>query len=123
MLCNESLIGHFSLFFIQVMILFVIEEIQLRWNERFHYWDERDTKYGEEYAKLYSTLVECPRLNYLLNDIHEIGYIVYGSRSLGMDWIIARGYTRSRLGELIEDMPRILLYLKNVQNAKAIEAL
>ena len=152
MLCNESLIGHFSLFYIQVMILFVIEEIRLRIDERFSTW--RTSIKDAECAKLYSKLVECPRLNYLLNDIIDLGFIMVPEEILpdcpvpmtiqnnpgivqqfkyswnngkhediGLDWLVARGYTADKLDELEEDMPRILAYLRNVQTSKAIEAL
>ena len=151
MLCNESLIGHFSLFYIQVMILFVIEEVRLRIDERFSTW--RTSIDDAERAELYSKLVDCPRLNYLLNDITELGFILRPDNifaehaqmalpyhpnliqqfqqswnngkheDIGLAWLVARGYTADKLGELEEDMPRILAYLRNVQTSKAIEAL
>lgn len=128
MLCNESLIGHFSLFYIQVMILFVIEEVRLRFDERFNTWYS-STEFDEQ-VKLSHILVECPRLNYLLRDLHELGSILSDSKDksysfvdLGLNWIVARGYNRNRIAELEEDMPRILAYLRNVQTSKAIEAL
>ena len=150
-LCNESLIGHFSLFYIQVMILFVIEEIRLRIDERFKCW--RTSAEDAERAKLYCALVECPRLNYLLNDITELGFILVPEdiftehtealqhyypnlaqqylqswnngkhEDIGLAWLVARGYTADKLDELKEDMPRILAYLRNVQTAKAIDSL
>lgn len=150
LLCNESFIGHFSLFYIQVMILFVIEEVRLRIDERFSTW--RTSIEDVECAKLYSKLVECPRLNYLLNDITELGFTLDHDdilpdcqvpmilpagliqqfkqswnnekhQDIGLAWLVARGYTADKLKELEEDMPRILAYLRNVQTSKAIEAL
>ena len=134
------------------MILFVIEEIRLRIDERSSTW--RTSIEDAECAKLYSKLVECPRLNYLLNDIIELGFIMVPQdiftedtpdalqyyhpnfvqqyqqswnnskhEDIGLAWLVARGYTANKLGELEEDMPRILAYLRNVQTSKAIEAL
>lgn len=151
LLGNLSFIEHFSLFYLQVMILFVIEEVRLRWDERFSTW--YTSKEEAERAKLYITLVECPRLNYLLNDITELGFLVVPEdiftehtdalqyynpnlvqqyqqswnnskhEDIGLAWLVARGYTADKLKELEEDMPRILAYLRNVQTAKAIDAL
>ena len=98
-------------------------------------------------------MVECPRLNYLLNDTTEIGFTLVQEdlfpdcpvsmniqmpglaqqykhdwnnskhQDIGLAWLVARGYTANKLKELEEDMPKILAYLRNVQTAKAIEAL
>lgn len=56
------------------MILFVIEEVRLHLDERFSTC--RTSIEDDECAKLYSKLVVCPRLNYLLNDIIELGFIM-----------------------------------------------
>lgn len=138
MLCNESFIGHFSLFYIQVMILFVIEEVRLRIDERFSTW--HTSIEDAERARFYEALLNEPQLN---SDIVELGFIlepkdIFPDNSLsmiiqvwntgkhgdiGISWLVARGYTADKLDELKEDMPRILAYLRNVQTAKAIDAL
>lgn len=151
LLGNMSFIEHFSLFYLQVMILFVIEEVRLRIDERFKCW--RTSAEDVEPAKLYFALVECSRLKYLLNDITELGFILVPEdifikhtetlqyynpnlvqqyqqswnnskhEDIGLAWLVARGYTADKLDELKEDMPRILAYLRNVQIAKAIGSL
>lgn len=152
LMTNISVVGHFSLLYCQIMIMFVIEEVHLRWNERFNYCNDYKSIEDQEMTKLYDTLADCPRLNYLLSDITEIGFIlqpecirlpptsvplvsailipkyqqIYNDdehQYIGLYWLVARGYTRSRIAELEEDISRIKLYLRNIQNAKAIDSL
>ena len=151
-LCNESLIGHFSLFYIQVMILFVIEEVRLRIDERLNC--RQDSLEDVEHDRLCQAIIHHSQLN---SDITELGFIlvpedlfteraqylqqhyphvIQGNlrmfnnllnnnkhEDIGISWLVARGYTADKLDELKEDMPRILAYLRNVQTAKAIDAL
>ena len=141
-LCDTTLIGHFSLFYLQVMILFVIEEIHLRWNERFNYWDDHVSTRDIEYNKLLEAISLIPQVE---SDVTELGFILVPEdifiectgplqqfkqvwnnnrhESIGLEWLVACGYTADKLKELEEDMPRILAYLRNVQTFKAIEAL
>ena len=145
MLAETTLIGHFSMFYIQVMILFITEEIILRFKK--DYWIYTSTE-DLEYARLYDVVMtKCPQLS---SDIVELGSLVslnyipmpktaqlispitgqtvqqslnFSNEDIGMTWLVARGYTADKLDELIEDMPRMLIYLKNAQTAKAIEDL
>lgn len=128
------------------MILFIIEEINLRWNENWNYW--RISTEDAEFFRLYNAVeLKCSQLSF---DIAELGSLVFpkdlplprsaqlispitgqpvqqsfnfNNEDIGIAWLVARGYTADKLDELIEDMPRMLMYLKNVQTSKAIEAL
>lgn len=139
---NTTLIGHFSLFYIQVMVVFVIEEACSWLRERSNRPEEdpiafvedelrdaiwyNDEQLDSDVIELGSILVESGiKLEAILSQFSQFSQVhtavVY--EGIGISWLVARGYTADRLDELKEDMPRILLYLKNVQTAKDIEAL
>lgn len=126
------------------MILFVIEEVRLRWDEHFNYWVM--SVEDAEYSRLEYAICHYKQLQ---SDITELGFILVPEditiksdmcpqhllrmfqsswnsnkhTEVGISWLVARGYTADKLDDLKEDMPRILAYLRNVQTAKAIDKL
>lgn len=106
------------------MILFVIEEVHLRWEERFHHPNE----YVSQDSKYYDLMVPIFHSPQLSSYVTELNSILLPEENdifcyVGVTWLVDRGYTPDKLKELEEDLPRIIAYLKNVQTAKAIEAL